>query len=203
MKTILRFFLLILCWYIAITPVYAKKNPYPGQGYVGKPPTLGDFPNKPTPESAIDKDKLIQNLTPDDVPTVYKNVITAQTKYSKYLKDVDLIIPQLDKLSEAIQKKNSVQKFASCVNVYTVQMNYMKAQYGDKKEHNYTSYKQLVDLNKNLKQVLFKWERFEVERHYIVLYDRKGYNNSRQLEVDLWNLDIKIEKIKRELKDML
>lgn len=144
-------------------------------GTLESPPVLGNpfanvqAPDKPAvhvamPEKKIDASiKPVNNtkgsdsqdkpeLSPKNFKYIYSNTVKTQGKYSDYLKDMDKVIPILDNIKSVItsDEMSKVQLFCAKVNVLDLYVNYMQSKYSGRTESKYSSYKNLLALNKNL-----------------------------------------------------
>lgn len=119
---------------------------------VSDPVKKKEVPIKPVNDvkEPVSQDK--PELSPKNFKYIYSNTVKTNGKYSDYLKDMDKVIPILDNIKSVVTsaEMSKVQLFCAKVNVLDLYVNYMQSKYSGRTESKYSSYKNLLALNKNL-----------------------------------------------------
>ena len=159
MKKLIVLFL-ILCFALPSQAAFwNKKTKIPeaelqGKGYAG---TLPDITSKmQNKENKIAKpifetqrgfdDPSELKPVPRDNPA-FVDIVTKQDKVSTYIKDVNELIPLLEKLADCIEDEGNVQLFVTRANVVTMNIDHLAEKYDGQPESYYESFKKLMEVN--------------------------------------------------------
>ena len=159
MKKLIVLFL-ILCFALPSQAAFwNKKTKIPeaelqGKGYAG---TLPDLTSKlQNKENKIAKpifetqrgfdDPSELKPVPRDNPA-FVDIVTKQDKVSTYIKDVNELIPLLEKLADCIEDEGNVQLFVTRANVVTMNIDHLAEKYDGQPESYYESFKKLMEVN--------------------------------------------------------
>ncbi|MBR6162421.1 hypothetical protein IKQ26_00820 [bacterium] len=178
-----------------------------GAGYVGTLPDIeAEF-------GYLRKDVQEKSVGPADVPTLspqeesqlkeiprrnaqYVNIMIQKDKTSEYEKDVNEIIIILQKLQKVIYLNQNIQKFNAVVSNYIDHAAYLQKKYGDKKESNYVSFKQILNFSNQARSVAILWSE---SQEYQSFLPYTTPNNKYTKE----NLDLNMMKLQKSLEDTL
>lgn len=160
MKKINLIILLLIGLLLGQASCYAKDNKLPvqGSGYVGTLPDLSAN-YQPKKEVTEQSDKTVPSIpskdfnsekdlkpVPNDDPA-FVNIILKPDKTSKYVNDINELIPLLEEIYDLIDENKDVQLFNAKVYYFNKCADYFRDKYEDKPESNYVSYKKLMELN--------------------------------------------------------
>lgn len=179
-----------------------------GSGYVGK---LPDITKEPEPNEAkiappiFDKtqdfhsENAIKPIPRDDPSFV--NIILKKEKTSEYVNDIQEFIDMLEKIYDSIEDKEDVQRFASRVYYLNVNTDYLKEKYSNKPESGFVSFKQIIKASNDAKEVLRIRSEAEKYKKYLA-YTDTGYEYSQNnIDMQLFNLQLVLEKTINILKN--
>ena len=173
-----------------------------GKGYAG------DLPNIEEPE-AKSKTKVAEPMfepqqfnNPSDLKPVprdnpaFIDIIQKQDKTSQYVKDVNDIIPMLEKLHDCIEDNESLQLFTSKANLLTSNIDYLIQKYDGQPESYYESFKKLTEVNRYTK-TLMTLRREAVQYQRFLAYTESGsiYNPT--------NIEQQLDYLKEEINSAI
>ena len=194
-KLISIFLILTLC----CLPVFSKTNDktankdVENKGYLG---TLPDITNKfdksrqavSTPvfeaqEGFTDPKEL--KPVPRDNPA-FINVILKSDRTSRYLNDINEVIPLLENVVTCIEEEADVQVFVAKANFLDLNVDYIRQKYTGEPESYYPSFKALMDVNLHTQAIATMRAEAVVYSRYLA-YSASGsiynpQNISQQLE---------------------
>lgn len=202
---------------ICLTPVtcfgaFFKKddtaNIDTSKGYVG---TLPDLTTEYQPEDTSVSPPIFENIEdfhsenaikpiPRDDPA-FVNIILKKDKTSPYLNDIQEFIDMLEQIYDSIENEDRAQYFNAKVYYLNVNTEYFIEKYGDKPESNYVSYKQLVKVNDEAKEVAKLRAEAEKYKRYLAYTDTGAQYNSNNINMELFNLKLSVEKVINILKN--
>lgn len=200
---------LIMVIILSVSPCFAwgKKNAatgdLEGKGYVGTLPDVSKNFAPSEPKSAkpiIDGSKHFNSANeikpvPRDNPA-FVNIILKTDKTSPYLNDVNEIIPMLEKIYDAIENKENVQRFVAKVYFLNKNCDYLRDKYANKPESSYVSFQKLMEVSLHAQSVSLL--RSEAERYnpYLAYTGAGSIYNSN-------NIDQQLEYLKYELEQAI
>ena len=180
-----------------------------GKGYAGKLPVLEDTTEKTrtkgskpifeTQDDFNNPDEL--KPTPKDNPA-FINIIEHKNKPTEFQKDVDMIIPMLEKVVDCIEDNENLQLFISKSNVLTSNIDYLMNKYKDKPESYSDGFKKLMDVNRYTKSIMTLRQEAVTYQRYLA-YSESGsvynpQNISEQLQYLKEELNSTIVTLKEE-----
>ncbi len=178
-----------------------------GAGYVGTLPDIeAEF-------GYLRKDVQEQTKAPMDVPKLspteeqllkeiprrnaqYVNIMVQKDKTSDYEKDINDIILILQKLQKVLYLNQGIQKFNAVVSNYIDHAAYLKRKYGDKKESNYVSYKQILNFSNEARSVAILWTE-SLEYQSFLPYSTPNNKYTKE------NIDLNLMNLQKSLEDTL
>lgn len=131
-----------------------------GKGYAGSLPNIEKKSEKATVKVSEPEFEPQQFDTPSELKPVPKDnpafidIIQKKDKTSAYTKDVNNIIPMLEKLYDCIDENESTQLFVSKGNLLTSNIDYLIGKYDGKPESYYESFKKLIEVNRYIKTIM-------------------------------------------------
>lgn len=138
---------------------------------------------------------------PRDNPA-FVNIILKSDKTSQYLNDINEIIPMLEKIYDAIENKDNVQRFVAKVYFLNKNCDYLRDKYANKPESSYISFQKLMEVNMHCKSVSLLRSEAEKYNPYLA-YSGAGYiYNSNNIEQQLEYLMAEIEQAIVILKEV-
>ena len=163
-----KFLIFLAVLILTTTCVLAKQttdttgdNVLEQKGYTGTLPDILDKfqpskPSKGTPvfeaeEGFDDPDKL--KPVPRDNPA-FVNIILKKEKNSKYLNDINQIIPLVEKLIDSIEIEDDVQRFVAKATHLDYKIGALRYNYEGKPEGYYISYTKLMSLGMHIKAIV-------------------------------------------------
>lgn len=185
-----------------------KPNIDTSNGYVGKLPNL-NTEYKPsdtgisTPIFDKTKDFHSENAIkpiPRDDPA-FVNIILKKDKTSPYVNDLQEFIEVLEQIYDSIEDNENVQYFNSRVYYLNINTDYFKEKYEDKPESNYISYKQLIKVSNEAKEVARIRAEAEKYKRYLAYSNSGSEYKKNNIDVQLFNLKLSVEKTINILKD--
>lgn len=190
-------------------------------GYVGTLPKLGET-IKPEDAPVNDNLKIFNKIAPSEpvktdlnessppfakktFPDVYGGIIVKSSKYSKYIKDLNDIIPALDGLKDYIANNDrNLQFFSAKVHIYNLYIKDLKQKYGNKPEHYYESYKQMLAVNNDLTEAAYYWYKFDQYKKIYVVSAKENQKNEKlvksKIDKALKSINIALEILKDSTK---
>ncbi|MDD3237560.1 MAG: hypothetical protein PHV37_05625 [Candidatus Gastranaerophilales bacterium] len=146
-----------------------------GAGYVGNLPNIeGDFEyKKTTPQVSSppftprdnDTDAELKKIPRDNKS--YIEIIVKKDKSSQYANDTNDIIQILEKLQNCLENKQDIQKFNAIVSNLIDHISLMQETYKNKPEANYISYKTLLNLSDEARNVAVLRTEGQVYNKYL------------------------------------
>jgi len=204
-KLISIFLILTLC----CLPVFSKTNDktankdVANKGYLG---TLPDITNKfdksrqavSTPvfeaqEGFTDPKEL--KPVPRDNPA-FINVILKSDRTSRYLNDINEVIPLLENMVTCIEDEADVQVFVAKANFLDLNVDYIRQKYTGEPESYYESFKALMDVNLHTQAIATMRAEAVVYSRYLA-YSGSGSIYNPQ------NISQQLEYLKEELLSAL
>ncbi len=182
------------------------------EGYVGELPKLeGPVMTLPPLEQPAEKEKppepknedtSVHPLAPKNYGDIYSKTMLKQGKYTKYLKEVEDIIPILEKLTTIIQNKDNIQVFCANSNILNLYVTDLEKKYKNKPESHYESYKQIIKTNKTVLEVANHWR--DTRKYKRVRWNSSGTRISDQefMNIKLNSALNAINKALEVLKDI-
>ena len=178
------------------------------EGYVGKLPDI----TKEYEQSEVEVAPPIYDKTQDfhsgnaikpiprDDPS-FVNIILKKEKTSEYVNDLQEFIEMLEKIYDSIEDKEDVQRFASRVYYLNANADYLKEKYSNKPESGFVSFKQIMKASDEAKEVLRIRSEAEKYKKYLA-YTDTGYEYSKNnIDMQLFNLQLSLEKTINLLKN--
>ncbi|MDD3150069.1 MAG: hypothetical protein PHV68_04470 [Candidatus Gastranaerophilales bacterium] len=169
-----------------------------GAGYVGELPKIG----QPFQEEIKEKTVEFKPLAPEDIPDEYKRIILRKKKPTLYEQDMTKAVKILENLKQIINENGDVQMFSANLNSLKFLTNNLIYNYKDKKESEYSSYKELITLADELDAVLENWQKYSIEKKYILISNQSVYTNDKDVDLALNNAYIKIEYLLKKLDSL-
>ena len=212
MRKILVILLLLIftsnCCYAGFFKKDNSNNVDTSKGYVGTLPDLSQ--EYSSGEGAISPpvfDK-IQDFhsenkikpTPKDDP-VFVNIILKKDKTSQYVNDIQEFIDMFEQISDSIESKENIQRFASRVYYLNINTEYFSEKYAGKPESNYLSYKQIIKVSNQAKEVSSLRSNAEKYKKYLAYTDTGAEYNPNNIDMQLFDLKLSIEKVINILKN--
>lgn len=196
-------FLLFLC-HSDFTLAKDNKAQFEGKGYVGTLPDLTkdhyseekktdkkEFSIQPIPSKNFNSENEIKP-TPIEDPT-FVNIILKTDKTSKYVNDINELIPILEEIYDIIDENKSLQLFNAKVYYFNKSVDYFRDKYANKPECHSISYKKLMELNIHSRSLALL--RSEAAKYNPYLsYQGAGYiydPNNIQTQLDYLKTEIK------------
>lgn len=131
-----------------------------GKGYAGTLPNLNDKIEKSkTKVSTPIFDAQEGFNDPSELKPVPRNnpafidIIQKKDKTSKYVNDVNEILPMLEKLVDCIEDNENVQLFVTKANLLTINIDHLAEKYDGKPESYYESFRKLLEVNRYVKSI--------------------------------------------------
>lgn len=130
-----------------------------GYGYMGNLPQLGKTTKEQKPvsyEKIKNNNKIFQKFKPTNVIIPRATKGKHLDKYSSYLTDIKEVYGLLQDIKKILQEnhKDKIQLFCAKVNVLNLYVDNFEKKYGERPESFYETYKQLVVLDKYLKEIV-------------------------------------------------
>lgn len=162
-----------------------SKLPVEGKGYVGTLPVLTrnygsneEATDKtsasvsPIPAKDFNSEREIKPAPIEDPSFV--NIILKTEKSSKYVNDLNELIPILEEIYDMIDDNKNVQIFNAKVFYFNKSVDYFRDKYANKPEGQFISYKRLLELNTHSRSIALL--RAEAEKYNPYLsYGSEGY----------------------------
>lgn len=137
---------------------------------------------------------------PKDDP-VFVNIILKKDKTSQYVNDIQEFIDMLEQISDSIESEENIQRFASRVYYLNINTDYFIEKYADKPESNYISYKQILKVSNQAKEVSKLRSDAEKYKKYLAYTDTGAEYNPNNINMQLFDLKLSIEKVINILKN--
>lgn len=174
-----------------------------GKGYVGTLPDVSKNFATTEPKDAkpiFEESKQFNSANeikpiPRDNPA-FVNIILKTDKTSQYLNDINEIIPMLEKIYDAIENKDNVQRFVAKVYFLNKNCDYLREKYSDKPESNYISFLKLMEVNMHCQSISLLRAEAEKYNPYLA-YTGAGYIYNSN------NIDQQLEYLKAELEQAI
>lgn len=178
------------------------------KGYVGKLPDLTteyqpSDTEKAPPIFDSTKDFHSENAIkpiPRDDPA-FVNIILKKDKTSPYVNDLQEFIEILEQIYDSIEEVENVQKFNSRVYYLNINTEYFKEKYEDRPESNYVSYKQLLKVSNEAKEVSRIRAEAEKYKRYLAYSNTGAEYSKNNIDMQLFNLKLSVEKTINILKN--
>jgi len=162
-----------------------------GAGYVGDLPDiskhfapLNENNEVPKPDESDKTNGSILPLDPKDIPDIKSNVLIQQKKYSAYYKDLEQIIPVLEKLKQSIENGDDIQYFNARAKTLDFYVSNLKDKYKNSREKNYDSYKYLISLNSQAQTISKNWTERTKNIKLISNYESNGVFSEKLINED-------------------
>lgn len=209
-----KFFTLTLIFLFSTSVSYGaffkKDNPNidSSKGYVGKLPDLTqEYKPSSTEISPPIFDKTTDFHSENEVKPIprddpaFVNIILKKDKTSPYINDLQEFIEILEQIYDSIEDKEPVQRFASRIYYLNVSTDYFKDKYGNKPESNYTSYKQLLNVSEQAKEVSKLRSDAEKYKKYLAYSSNGSEYNFNNIDMKMFDLKLSVEKTINILKN--
>ncbi len=188
-----------------MTPAVAKKkqantNPIQNAGYMGTlPDVTGSFQQTQENEAAplfesVDSFDKINSIkpTPTENPA-FINIIQKRDKNSKYINELQDIIPILEQIDGLISRHADTQHFNAAATYLNENVSYLRDKYRNKSESSLYSFKKMVQVNMQVQTVANLRSEREIYKPYLASgangYIYSGNVVSQQLEYLLSNIE--------------
>jgi len=132
-------------------------------------PVIPDLPEPPKVQEEINVP-----LAPNIIPSEFSNSILNQSRYAEYLKDIDEIIPTLEKIQQSLKNQDSLQNYSAGVRTFGFKLDYLEKKYKNSSESRYSSFHELEKLNKDLINFLNYWSKAEKYINYVSNYESRS-----------------------------
>jgi hypothetical protein len=119
--------------------------------------------------------KDVLPLDKNDLPPNFTQSMLKNSKYSRYLIDIDELIEIIEKLKYNIKEKKSVQDFNSVASILNIYTESFKQKYKNGNEKNFESYRLLMNLNSNVQMMGNYWMDANHNIKYVSNYKTSGY----------------------------
>lgn len=177
-------------------------------GYVGTLPDLrteysGEQSNISLP--IFDKTETFHSENnikpvPRNDPT-FANIILKQDKISPYIADLQEFIDIFEKIYDSIDNEENVQRFSSRVYFLNINTDYFKEKYANKPESSYITYTKIIELSQRAQQVSELRTEAEKYKKYLAYTDTGAMYDSRNINNELDDLKVDIERTITLLKE--
>ncbi len=180
--------------------VFAKRSKVvipEGSGYVGTLPNLEDRFQRSRQEESKPSFQYEDGFNSDDdikqAPVnnpAFVNIILKKDKTSKYVNDLNEIIPVLERLQTSIEEKDDVQKFNARAYFLKEEVEFFRDKYENQAESSYLSYKKLMQLNMHVQAIAMLRRDNEVFSPYVTsegsgnMFSQNGINNQLDYLLD-------------------
>ena len=206
MKKLISIFLILT---VFCMPVLSKTNDktsnkdVAAKGYMGTLPDITDKFDKSRPAVSTPIFEAQEGFTdpkelkpvPRDNPA-FINVILKRDKTSRYLNDINEVIPFLENMVTCIEEEAPVQVFVAKANALKLNVDHIRLKYTGEPESYYASFKALMDVNLHTQSVA-------VMRAEAVIYSRYlAYSASGSI-YNPENISQQLEYLKEELLSAL
>jgi len=178
------------------------------KGYVGTLPDLtqeyssGDALVSPPMFDKIQdfhSENKVKPIPKDD--PVFVNIILKKDKTSPYVNDIQEFIDMFEQISDSIDEGDNIQTFASKVYYLNINTEYFADKYANKPESNYTSYKQIIKVSEKAKEISKLRSNAEKYKKYLAYTDTGAEYNPNNIDMQLFDLKLSIEKVVNILKN--
>ncbi|MBE7711922.1 MAG: hypothetical protein E7Z92_07280 [Cyanobacteria bacterium SIG31] len=138
---------------------------------------------------------------PRDNPA-FIDIITKKDKTSKYVVDINELIPIIEKLADCIEEEGNVQLFVTRANVLSMNLDHLQRKYDGQPESYYESFKKLMEINgyvKSLSQLrkeAITYQRYLAYQSTGSVYNPENIN--QQLQYLLDELNTAVVMLKQE-----
>lgn len=179
-----------------------------GKGYVGSLPDISKSFATSEPSTAkpiIEETKKFNSANeikpvPRDNPA-FVNIILKTDKTSPYLNDINEIIPMLEKIYDAIENKENVQRFTAKVYFLNKNCDYLRDKYANKPESSYISFQKLMEVSLHSQSVSLLRSEAEKYNPYLAYSGAGNIYNSNNIDQQLEYLKYEIEQAIIVLKE--
>ena len=180
-----------------------------GKGYAGTLPSLEEQTEPARKKKSSPIFETQDNFNnPEELKPVPKdnpafiNIIEHKNKPSEYQKDVDMIIPMLEKVMDCIEDNENLQLFISKSNLLTSNIDYLIDKYKGKPESYSDSFKKLTDVNRYAKSIMTLRQEAVTYQRFLA-YSESGsvynpQNIAQQLEYLKQEINSTIISLKEE-----
>ncbi len=175
-----------------------------GAGYKGTLPDLAsefDYkrtqPTTATPNFSETKNPVLDELKP--VPRdnkKYIDIIIKKNKSSKYENDTIEVIKIIERLKQCIEKSNDIQMFNATISNLIDHVAYIKDTYENQQESTFTSYKTLLKLSSQARNVAVLRTESQIYTKYLP-YQSDGSVYSKH------NIDIQTKSLLKSINQTL
>jgi hypothetical protein len=178
------------------------------QGYVGKLPDLtkeykpsGSRTSPPIFDTTQEfhSENAIKPIPRDD--PAFVNIILKKDKASPYINELQEFIDMLEQIYDAIENKDDVQYFNAKVYFLNMSTEYFKEKYENKPESSYVSFKQLMKVSNEAKEVSVLRAEAEKYKRYLAYTDTGYQYSANNIDMAMFNLKLSVEKAINILKN--
>ena len=177
-------------------------------GYVGKLPDLRGnvIPEEPKQSiptyektTTFHSDNAIKP-TPTDDPS-FVNIILKQDKMSPYVSDLQEFIDMFEQVLESVENEEDNQRFAARVYYLNINANCFIDKYEGTSESSYESYKKIIEISNKTREI--SQLRADAERYkkYLTYSDSGSIYSQNNINRELDELKIDIERAITVLKN--
>lgn len=167
-----------------------------GAGYNGTLPNIeAEFAYKRTaPETSNPPFTPIENQNDIDLKKIprdkksYLEIIIKKDKSSQYLNDTNDVILLLEKLKKCIEQEQDIQMFNAIVSSLIDNIDLIKTQYKGKPEANYISYKNLMGLSTQARNVAVLRTEGQIYTKYLPYSSSGAVYTPQNIEKQVNNL---------------
>jgi len=208
--------LLILILILSIAPAScygaffkkAKESPDPSKGYMG---TLPDLTTEHQPSETnistpifnktkeFNSENEIKPIPRDD--PAFVNIILKKDKTSPYINDIQEFIDMLEQIYDAIEANDATPQFNAKVYYLNMSADYFKDKYESRPESEYVSYKQIIKVSEDAKKVAKTRSDAEKYKRYYAYTDTGAEYSANNIDMQLFNLKLTVEKVINILKN--
>ena len=204
-KLISIFLILTLCCLPAFSKTKDKttNKDVPTKGYMGTLPDITEKFDKSRPAASTPVFEAQEGFTdpnelkpvPRDNPA-FINVILKSDRTSRYINDINEVIPLLENVITCIEEDADVQIFVAKANFLDLNVDYIRQKYTGEPESYYASFKALMDVNLHTQAIATMRAEAIVYSRYLA-YSGSGSIYNPQ------NISQQLEYLKEELLSAL
>lgn len=137
---------------------------------------------------------------PRDDPA-FVNIILKKDKTSQYIMDIQEFIDMLEQIYDAIEDEEPTQRFNAKVYFFNSSADYFKDKYESRPESGYVSYKQILKLSDEAKEVSKLRSEAEKYKRYLAYTDTGSEYSKNNINMQLFNLKLSLERTINILKN--
>lgn len=184
--------------YNMLVIIFLSSLIFSGAGYVGDLPNIDksftqERKLQQEQEVKVNKEDILP-LAPKLIPVLYKSSIVNSKKYISYQKQMDKILPLIEKLKISIKNQDDIQQFNANANTFNLYILKLQEKFAKKPEHAFESYKAIISLNESTQNVAEYW--IEANKRIKFISHYKSYNSytNETIREQLTLLNNKIEE---------